>query len=238
MYVPSTIYLHLSNSLHGIGYKQRSKISAGLKKHSKVVNAVLNEYNNQAKWLGQPVLDFQQVTEYTFLSNFELLHSTHNDITEQPWACPLICNAMTSWMKINHAKEEINHLNIEAQRLKTYIWDSSLAQWNVIQHLCQTDPALAAELQECHEAQSTTNTLLSQQLCKVELLPSFSGWTMPGMQAGGNYVDPGSESNEGGVDEGDHLEHEITVDAAVDDETGDQLFCLDNLCPDAIQIDI
>jgi hypothetical protein len=72
--------------LHGLGYQQWKKISAGLKKHSKAVNTVLNEYNKQAESLGGPVLDFQQVVEYSFLSEFELLHTSCNDITQQPWA--------------------------------------------------------------------------------------------------------------------------------------------------------
>ena len=75
---------------------------------------VLNEYNKQAECLGRPVLDFQQVVEYSFLSEFKLLHTSCNDITWQPWAHPLVCNAMISWMKIQHAKEEITCLNVES----------------------------------------------------------------------------------------------------------------------------
>ena len=88
---------------------------------------MLDEYNRQAECLGRPVLDFQQVIEYSFLSDFELLHRTHNDITQKPWANPLVRNGMISWMKIERAKEEINHLNVEAQCLMTYIQDSSIA---------------------------------------------------------------------------------------------------------------
>jgi hypothetical protein len=75
---------------------------------------VPNEYNKQAEYLGHPVLNFQQVIKYSFLSDFELLHHMHNDITQQPWANPLVCNAIISWMKLECAKEEINHLNVEA----------------------------------------------------------------------------------------------------------------------------
>lgn len=154
---------------------------------------VLNEYNKQADHLGWPVLDFQQVIEYSFLSDFELLHHMHSDITQQPWAQPLIHNAMISWMKTEHVKEEIKHLNIEAWCLKTYILDSSFAQQHTIQHLCQTDPALAAELQECHDTQSSIGALLSQQLHKMECLSGFTGWRPFGVQAG--VVVPGSESD-------------------------------------------
>ena len=70
--------------LHGLGYKQWKKISNGLKKCSKAVNTLLNKYNKQAKCIGHPVLDFQQVVEYLFLSDFELLHHMHDDITQRP----------------------------------------------------------------------------------------------------------------------------------------------------------
>ena len=229
-------YLQGLISLHGLGYKQRKKISAGLKKRSKAVNTVLNEYNTQAKLLGRPVLDFQQVIEYSFLSDFELLHHSHNDITQQPWANPLIRSAMISWMKMERAKEEITRLNVEGRRLKTYIHDSSAARQHAIQHLHQTDPALAAELQEHHNAQLSINGLLSQQLRKMELLQGFTGWRDLGVRVGGNLVDPGSESDEvvGTVSEADNSEHWTMADAAVEDDVGDQLFVLDQLRPDSV----
>ena len=167
--------LQILISLHGLGYKQQKKISAGLKKRSRAVNTVLDDYNRQAECLGRPVLDFQQVIKYSFLSDFKLLHHTHNDITQKPWANPLVCNGMISWMKIERAKEEINCLNVEARCLMTFIWDSSVAQQQAIQHLHQTNPALATELQGRHRAQSSINTLLLQQLHKMQLLQGFSG---------------------------------------------------------------
>ena len=78
------------------------------------MNTVLTEYKKQAAHLGHPELEFQQVVEYTFLSDFKLLHHTYNDITQQPWASPVVRNAMISWMKIERAKEEISRLNVEA----------------------------------------------------------------------------------------------------------------------------
>lgn len=225
--------------LHGLGYKQRKKISAGLKKRSKAVNTVLNEYNKQARCLGRPVLDFQQVVEYSFLSEFEFLHTSRNDITQRPWAHPLVRNAMISWMKTQRAKEEITRLNVEARRLMTYIRDSSVAQQNAIQHLCKTDPALATELQERHDAQSSINTLLLQQLRKMQLLPGFSGWRTPGMRAGSILEDPRSESDGDGcaIGEDDIMDYETMSDAAVEDEIGDTIFNLDNFHPDSVPYD-
>ena len=229
-------YLQALISLHGLGYKQRTKISAGLKRRSKAVNTALNEYNTQAKLLGRPVLDFQQVIEYSFLSDFELLHHSRNDITQRPWANPLIRSAMISWMKMERAKEEIIRLNVEGRRLRTYIRDSGVARQYTIQHLHQTDPALAAELQERHNAQSSINALLSQQLRKMESLQGFTGWRDLGVRAGSNLVDPGSESDEvgGTMGEVDNIEHWTMADAAVEDDVGDQLFVLDQFRPDSV----
>jgi hypothetical protein len=229
-------HLQILTSLHGLGYKQRRKISTALKKRSRAVNTVLNEYNKQAECLGRPVLDFQQVIEYSFLSDFELLHHRHNNITQRPWANPLIHNAMISWMKTECAKEEINRLNVEARRLKTYIRDSSAAQWRAIQHLRQTDPALAAELQQHYNAQSSTNAFLLQHLHKMESLPRFSGWRTPGVRVGDILMDPRPESDEdgGAMGEVDNMDHRTVADAAVEDDIGDQLFGLDNLHPDPI----
>ena len=135
-------------------------------------------------------------------------------------------------MKIEHAKEEINCLNVEAQCIKTYIWD--LRQYT-IRHLCQTDPPLATELQERHDAQTSIDMLLSQQLRKMELLPDFTGWRTPGMRAGGNSMDPGPETDEDGgiMGEFDNMVHWTVADAAVEDDIGDQLLSLDNLRPDS-----
>ena len=185
------------------------------------------------------MLDFQQVVEYSFLSEFELLHTSRNDITQRPWAHPLVRNAMISWMKTQRAKEEITRLNVEARRLMTYIRDSSVAQQNAIQHLCKTDPALATELQERHDAQSSINTLLLQQLRKMQLLPGFSGWRTPGMRAGSILEDPRSESDGDGcaIGEDDIMDYETMSDAAVEDEIGDTIFNLDNFHPDSVPYD-
>jgi hypothetical protein len=199
------------------------------------VNQLLDEYNEQAMSIGRPVLDFQQVVEYSFLSDFELLHHMRDDITQRPWAIPVVRTAMISWMKTERAKEEIVRLHVEARRLKTYIRDSSLARRNAIQDLRWTDPALTAELEERHSAQSSLDTVLLRQLHKMQLLPGFLGRIIPGVRAGGNSEDPRSESDEDGVmGEIDDMERSAVADAAVEDEIVDRLVALDSLRSDSL----
>src|SRR5258706_8543519 len=114
-----------------------------------------------------------------------------------------------------------------------------MAQQNAIQHLHQTDPALATELQECHDVQSSTNTLLLWQLHKMKLLPGFSGQSTPGVQAGSILKDPrsGSDEDHSSTGDDDVMDHETMSDATVEDEIGDTIFGLDNLCPDSVPYD-
>ena len=121
----------------------------------------------------------------------------------------------------------------------TYIRNSSMAQQNAIQHLHQTDPALATELQECHDAQSSTNTLLVRQLRKMKLLPGFSGQSTPGVWTGSILADPrsGSDQDHSSTGEDDVMDHETMSDATVEDKIGDTIFGLDNLRPDSMPHD-
>ena len=56
------------------------------------------------------------------------------------------------------------------------------------------------------------------------------------MQAGSisEYPRSESEGDSGVMDVIDIMEHGIVADAAVEDEIRDQLFCLDNFCPDTV----
>ena len=70
----------------------------------------------------------------------------------------------------------------------------------------------------------------------MELLQGFTGQRDLGVWAGGNLVDPGSESDEvgGTMGEVDNIKHWNVADAAVEDDIGDQLFVLDHLYPDSV----
>ena len=60
-----------------------------------------------------PTLDWDQVVEYTFLADFDLLRDTRQDIRSRPWATPAARLAMDSYFKVLHAAEEIERLNVE-----------------------------------------------------------------------------------------------------------------------------
>ncbi|KAG1842318.1 hypothetical protein C8R48DRAFT_679067 [Suillus tomentosus] len=68
-------------------------------------------------------LKWDEVVEYAFLADFDLLRDTRADVSQRPWASPVACRAMDLYFKMCRAREEIQWLNVEVRRLVTYIRD-------------------------------------------------------------------------------------------------------------------
>jgi hypothetical protein len=84
-----------------------------LKARSKAIRSALDRYNAAAAELGRTQLDWDEVVEYAFLSDFDILHDTRQDIRKRPWAAPAGRFAMDNYFKLIRAQEEIRRLNIE-----------------------------------------------------------------------------------------------------------------------------
>ena len=52
-------------------------------------------------------LHWDEVVEYTFLSEFDLLRDTRQDVSHCPWTTPTGQQAMDSYFKHHRAEEEI-----------------------------------------------------------------------------------------------------------------------------------
>ncbi|KAK0421685.1 hypothetical protein EV421DRAFT_1915825 [Armillaria borealis] len=72
------------------GYKQRRHIGNTLKVRSKTIQTALTKYNVAAKAMKppRPSLQWDEVVEYAFLANFDLLRNAREDIIKKPWANP------------------------------------------------------------------------------------------------------------------------------------------------------
>lgn len=102
--------------LHGtIGYKLHQQISKGLQRRSETIRKAIARYNVQAAALNppQPPISWKDITQYTFLSEFDLLRHTRDDVRECIWAKPAVCGATAKFFKLCHAKEEVTRLNVE-----------------------------------------------------------------------------------------------------------------------------
>jgi hypothetical protein len=87
----------------------------------------ISSYNNIAQIMTPPrsTLTWEEVVEYVFLADFDLLHEGREDIRGEPWAQPTGRAAMDQHYRLLHADEEIQRLNVEIHRLITYMGDEA-----------------------------------------------------------------------------------------------------------------
>ncbi|KAJ3978297.1 hypothetical protein F5890DRAFT_1604152, partial [Lentinula detonsa] len=107
----------------GTGYKMRQHIGDAMKKRSKAILSALEEYNACAASLKPPrkLLDWDDILNYTYLSEFNFLRESRADILDKPWAKPAVREAMSELFKLIRAGEEIDRLHVEIKRLLTYM---------------------------------------------------------------------------------------------------------------------
>ncbi|KAF6742011.1 hypothetical protein DFP72DRAFT_994703 [Ephemerocybe angulata] len=107
------------------GYKLRRHISKSLQTRSQAIRTALERYNNAAAAMkpARPSLSWDQVVEYAFLADFDLLRVSREDIRSRQWAQPIPRAMMHQYFKIQRAREEIHRLDIEIRRVVTYIQD-------------------------------------------------------------------------------------------------------------------
>ncbi|KAJ7892561.1 hypothetical protein B0H14DRAFT_3081486 [Mycena olivaceomarginata] len=132
-------------NMSGTGYKLRKHIAKALQTRSKTIRTALGRYNAAATSLDPPrrTLKWEEVVEFTFLSDFDLLRDPEGNAVIRPWATPAARALMDTHFKILRAKEEIQRLNIEIRRLVTYIRDERDFLVAKEEEIRETDPDLA-----------------------------------------------------------------------------------------------
>ncbi|KAJ7109537.1 hypothetical protein C8R43DRAFT_1091755 [Mycena crocata] len=109
------------------GYKMRKHIAKALQARLKAVKNAIEQYNAAAILLSPPMpeLTWEQVVEYTFLADFDILQDTRAEIQSRPWTHPSYRLAMDHYFKILRAREEIKRLNVEIPQVVTWIRDEN-----------------------------------------------------------------------------------------------------------------
>ena len=123
-------------------------INKSLKTRCKVIQMALRKYNAAAKAIGRPQLDWSNISMYGSLAEFELLHESREDIRSAPWADVKNCQAAVHSLRIKCVKEEHEQLNVEIQRLITYMHDDETDLQHAIKASESQDPLLVPELQQ------------------------------------------------------------------------------------------
>lgn len=178
-------FSHLSNLApadYQVGYHLRKHIGQALQRRSSAIRAALDRYNAAALALKPPrsPLKWEDVVEYAFLSDFDLLRDARQNIQHRPWATPAGHLAMDTHFKILRAREEIVRLNVEIRHVATHIQDEDFYLCARQEAVCATDPALAHQIfvhRMLRGRFKEHHRLCLQAIAKT---PGFTGTITPG----------------------------------------------------------
>ncbi|KAG1799829.1 uncharacterized protein HD556DRAFT_1430551 [Suillus plorans] len=154
------------------GYKLRKHIAKALQTRSIAIRTALNTYNAIAEAMHPPrkTLKWDEVVEYAFLADFDLLRDTRADVSQRPWASPVARRAMDLYFKMCRAREEIQCLNVEVRRLVTYIRDEDKYLRACEDQLKAVSPTLAHQV-----------AIHRNRVHEISTLPGFTGTISPGI---------------------------------------------------------
>ncbi|KAG1743564.1 uncharacterized protein EDB91DRAFT_1247062 [Suillus paluster] len=99
----------------GTGYKLWKHIAKTLQTRSVAIRTALNTYNAITGSMHPPhrTPKWDEVVEYAFLADFDLLRDTCADVSQHPWSLAAACSTMDLHFKMCQVREEIECLNIE-----------------------------------------------------------------------------------------------------------------------------
>ncbi|KAG2126906.1 hypothetical protein DEU56DRAFT_958995 [Suillus clintonianus] len=169
----------------GTGYKLRKHIAKALQTRSVAIRTALNTYNAIAGSMHPPrrTLKWDEVVEYAFLADFDLLRDTRADVSRHPWSLAAARSAMDLHFKMCRAREEIERLDTEVRRLVTYIRDEERYLRECENQLKDTSPALAHQIAIHRNTRGRFNSRHLKRLYDISKLPGFSGTLTPGVSA-------------------------------------------------------
>ncbi|KAJ7300345.1 hypothetical protein DFH08DRAFT_725423, partial [Mycena albidolilacea] len=174
------------------GYKLRKHIAKALQARSKAVRNAIDRYNDAAMALDPPMpsLTWEQVVEYTFLADFDILRDTRAEVQSRPWTRPAYRLAMDTYFKIERAKEEITRLNIEIRRLVTWICDEGRflrdreaalrSSEGKTEEQAEADLLLAVQMKLYRRQRSRFDDQHMEILRKLAKMKGFTGNLSPG----------------------------------------------------------
>jgi hypothetical protein len=190
-----------------VGYKLRKHIAKALQARSQAIRNALEKYNNAASALSppRPHLSWNDVVEYAFLADFDLLRDTRRDIRDRPWATPACRLAMDRYFKLERAREEIQRLNIEILRVITYLCDEDVFLKKKEDEIRLYDSSLAHQVSLHRRERGRFNSQHMNHFKKLAALPGFTGSILPGISL--------ESAVEGLTEHGTNRDEDMQVDA-------------------------
>ncbi|KLO06443.1 hypothetical protein SCHPADRAFT_917527 [Schizopora paradoxa] len=182
----------------GTGYKMRKHITKALKSRSKAIRTAVKKYNSAAIRLvpPRPELDIDDVLEYVFIAQFDLLRDSRGNVLQQEWARPAAREATSIYYKLLRSKEEIRRLNIEVRRLSTFIDDSERAMAAAVAWLKIHRPPLADQMQRRLDLHRAVNNKQRVRLAELTGKVDFTGLAGVGKSEADGSSDESSDEGE------------------------------------------
>jgi hypothetical protein len=132
----------------------------------------------------RPELDWTTISRYNYVEELTFLTDCRNDIRTEPWANPVIREAMKTRLRVKRAREELTRCNIESRRLLTHINDERHQHRQLLDQLRITSHPLHLVIEEYCLRREGINNYILQQLEKLFALPGFSGDRTIGRRVG------------------------------------------------------
>ncbi|KAI0259058.1 hypothetical protein BC834DRAFT_834218 [Gloeopeniophorella convolvens] len=161
--------------LSGTGYKMRTHINKSLKTRCKAIQRALRKYNDLASQLGRPQLEWQDISTYGSLAEFELLQECREDVRQKPWANSANRQAALHSLKVERAREEQKRLNIEIARLVDWMAQDERAHREAISRLCQSESLLWLELEDILARRMHQNDIHRERIRRIYRLQHYTG---------------------------------------------------------------
>ncbi|KAJ6553772.1 hypothetical protein DFH09DRAFT_1318796 [Mycena vulgaris] len=170
-------------NMSGTGYKLQKHIAEALQACLKAMKNAIASYNQVAEvmTLPKPTLSWDEVVEYAFLADFDLLCEGREDIWGELWAQPAGRAAMDQHYKLLRAEEELVRLNIEIRWLITHMADE--AAFLRCEELClreEGSTALAHQVVLYQMQRGRFDALHTERLGKLRNEPRVTANMLPG----------------------------------------------------------
>lgn len=158
----------------------RTHLTKALVTRSKAIQTAVNRYNEAAIKIGKPQVDWERVSQYSFLEDFALLRETRQQIQEQPWTGVEARKMVQQYRRWQRAQEELQRLNVEVRRLHTHIIDEKSHVNTTIHTLTLADSPYSGPLRDWWAQRSATNDALLRRVYQIYALSGYSGEKGPG----------------------------------------------------------
>ncbi|KAJ3576382.1 hypothetical protein NP233_g487 [Leucocoprinus birnbaumii] len=179
--VVSRIFELTKMNMSQTGYKLRRHIGKALQTQSRGIRRALDKYNLAAHALKppHPIITYEAIMEYSFLSQFDLLRDTRQDVRDRPWSTPMARYLMDKHFKILRAEEEITRLNIEIRRVITHLHDEECFLCLKENQTQATDPLLAYQIRLYHLERTPYAEIHMRRFKNLASNPRFTGTLLP-----------------------------------------------------------